>query len=39
LRAGDQVEIDMCDEAGASIFGAIRQTVAAIAPATLEAAQ
>ncbi|HXQ11369.1 MAG TPA: fumarylacetoacetate hydrolase family protein [Caulobacteraceae bacterium] len=39
LKAGDQVAIDMCDETDASIFGAIRQTVAAVAPATLEAAQ
>ena len=39
LKAGDQVEIEMRDEAGASIFGAIRQSVATVAPATLEAAQ
>jgi fumarylacetoacetate (FAA) hydrolase len=39
LKAGDQVEIEMRDQTGASIFGAIRQTVAAIEPATLEAAQ
>jgi fumarylacetoacetate (FAA) hydrolase len=38
LKAGDQVAIEMRDESGASIFGAIRQTVAAVAPATLEAA-
>ena len=37
LRAGDQVEIEMRNEAGASIFGAIRQSVATVAPATLEA--
>jgi fumarylacetoacetate (FAA) hydrolase len=39
LKAGDQVEIEMRDETGASIFGAIRQAVAAVASARLEAAQ
>jgi fumarylacetoacetate (FAA) hydrolase len=39
LKAGDEVAIEMRDETGASIFGAIRQSVAAVAPATLEAAQ
>ncbi len=39
LRAGDRVAIEMRDPTGASIFGAIGQTVAAIEPATLEAAQ
>jgi fumarylacetoacetate (FAA) hydrolase len=39
LRAGDTVAIEMRDDAGASIFGAIRQTVAVVAPAGLEAVQ
>ena len=36
LAAGDEVAIEMRDERGASIFGAIRQRVAAASPAALE---
>jgi len=39
LKPGDEVVIEMLDASGASIFGAIRQRVAAAAPANLQAAQ